>query len=263
MRALCEYKNAQRKAGQENVDYLLLLQHQSVYTVGKGGSLEYLRFSSDPKTKNTIADHEVYRVERGGEVTWHGPGQLVAYPILDLNMYKKDLHWWVTACICLLNPLIQSRFASSMEESVIKTASSFGVVGTRSSVNTGVWVGENKLSAVGISATRWITYHGISINVSCDMKYFDNIIPCGITVSGKGVCRLNDLTEKYRSDQSSVVTSPNLRDTNLFVAAQCRYIAAFEEVFQVTCVHDTAEVLDNILSKYPALKSSVLPSLTI
>jgi lipoyl(octanoyl) transferase len=93
MRALCEYKNDCRKAGKENVDYLLLLQHKSVYTLGRGGSVEYLKFPMSAQNTSTKDDHDVFRVERGGEVTWHGPGQLVAYPILDLNHYKKDLHW--------------------------------------------------------------------------------------------------------------------------------------------------------------------------
>ena len=89
MRALCEHKNVQRKQGLAPEDYVIMLQHSNVYTLGRGGSLEFLKFSST----HTGGSHDIFRVERGGEVTWHGPGQLIVYPILDLNNFRRDLHW--------------------------------------------------------------------------------------------------------------------------------------------------------------------------
>ena len=115
----------------------------------------------------------IYRVERGGQVTFHGPGMLVVYPLLDLrrNPYKQDLHWYLR----------------SIEEVIIKTLQRYNIVGTRDEINSGVWVGKDKIAAVGVSASRWITTHGFAINVCPDLAYFDTsvIIPCGI--AGRGV----------------------------------------------------------------------------
>lgn len=156
-------------------DALILVEHQSVYTLGRGATVSNLKF--DPKDATSPA---VYRIERGGEVTWHGEGQLVAYPIFDLSHHKKDLHW----------------FATSLEQVVIDTLQHYEITGERSSVNTGVWVKGNKISALGVTASRWITMHGIAINVCPNLQHFQHIIPCGIQSNLGGVCRVQDMTKK-------------------------------------------------------------------
>ena len=133
----------------------------------------------------------IYRVERGGEVTFHGPKQLVVYPLLDLQRppLKKDLHWYLR----------------TVEEVVLQTLSHYGIQGSRDEKNTGVWVGEEKVAAVGISSSRWITTHGFAINVDPDLTYFDTsvILPCGI--QGKGVTSMGKLLREQ--DSSSPVPS--------------------------------------------------------
>jgi len=161
-----------KKIGQKCADELILAQHCSVYTLGKGGKLDNIMFDKGETLKNS----DVFRVERGGEVTWHGPGQLVAYPILDLNNHKKDLHWLVR----------------TLEHAVIKVLRRFDIKADRSVINPGVWVGNNKISAIGISASRWITMHGISLNVDCDMNHYQHIIPCGIADKKYGVCSIKE-----------------------------------------------------------------------
>ena len=124
----------------------------------------------------------IYRVERGGEVTYHGPGQIVGYPLLDLREfpYKQDLHWYLRM----------------VEEVVIETLKAYDIEGCRDEENTGVWVGDDKVAAVGVSSSRWITTHGFAINVCPDLKYFDTsiIIPCGI--EGKGVTSISQILQE-------------------------------------------------------------------
>jgi len=174
-KALTTFLNTQRKA--ENTDTyhrLILTEHASVYTLGRGSTLDNLKF--DPLTAAPAAVPEVVRVERGGEVTWHGPGQLVAYPIFDLTHppLKKDLHW----------------FMHSLEQTVVNTLDGLGVPSERSDVNNGVWVGTNKIAAVGVTASRWVTMHGLALNVAPDMSSYDHIVPCGIREPGHGVTSL-------------------------------------------------------------------------
>jgi lipoyl(octanoyl) transferase len=139
-------------------DVLLLLEHPPVYTLGNGSSLEFLKF--DP----TDTTHEIFRTERGGEVTYHCPGQLVGYPILNLNYYQADLHWYLR----------------QLEEVVILTLANYGVYGERIAGLTGVWVEGCKIAAIGIKVSRWITMHGFALNICPDLKGFSQIIPCGI-----------------------------------------------------------------------------------
>lgn len=149
-------------------DTLLLAEHPPVYTLGKGASLHNLL--QPPESLPC----QVYRVERGGEVTYHCPGQLVCYPILDLRLYKQDLHWYLR----------------QLEEVVIQLLAQYGVTGRRIPGLTGVWVGDEKIAAIGIKVKRWITMHGFAININCDLSGFDLIIPCGI--KDKKVTRLSN-----------------------------------------------------------------------
>lgn len=167
-----------QKANEHHSDSLIVVEHPSVYTLGRGSTLEHLKF--DPFSKT--CQHEIHRIERGGEVTWHGPGQIVCYPILDLNYHKKDLRWYLR----------------QMESSIIDTLSEFDIKAERDEAGTGVWVNENKIAAIGLSVSRWITMHGLSLNVAPNMNAFENIVPCGIQL--RGVTSLEIELEKRNSN---------------------------------------------------------------
>ena len=149
-----------KKNGMEE-DYLLTLEHPHTYTIGATGSLENLLVDEEYLKFNGI---ELQHIRRGGDITYHGPGQLVAYPILNLNNYYKDLH----------------RYLRDLEEVLISTVKQFGIAAGRKSGLTGIWVGDEKLASIGIKMSKWITMHGTALNVSTDLSYFDNIIPCGV-----------------------------------------------------------------------------------
>jgi len=149
---------AARIANPDLPDILLLLEHPPVYTLGTGSDIKFIKFNLD-KT-----DKEVYRIERGGEVTHHCPGQLVGYPILNLRYYQQDLHWYLR----------------QLEEVILQTIAIYGLSGERIGGLTGVWVEGYKIAAIGIKVSRWITYHGFAINVCPDLSGFAEIIPCGI-----------------------------------------------------------------------------------
>ena len=139
-------------------DVLLLLEHPPVYTLGTGSTQNFLKF--DPEN----APYEIHRIERGGEVTYHCPGQLVAYPILNLRYYQQDLHWYLR----------------QLEEVILQVLQSYGLPAERLSGLTGVWVKGHKIAAIGIKVSRWITMHGFAINVCPDLTGFTRIVPCGI-----------------------------------------------------------------------------------
>ncbi len=166
-------------------DILLLNEHNHVYTIGKSGNGNHLLASED-ELRATGA--EVYYNDRGGDITYHGPGQLVGYPILDLNNYYLDTH----------------KYLRDIEEVIILTLKDFQVHGTRSSGMTGVWVGDNKIAAIGVKISRWITMHGFAFNVNSDLSYFDRIIPCGIF--HKGVTSLQQVLNR-EVDMSEVIPS--------------------------------------------------------
>ena len=118
---------------------------------------------------------EVYEIERGGDVTYHGPGQLTGYPIINLQNFRKDVHWYLR----------------QLEEVIIRVLMEYGITGERIDGYTGVWVGDEKIAAIGISVRRWITFHGFAFNIHPDMSHFQMITPCGIT--DKGVTSLEKL----------------------------------------------------------------------
>ena len=178
------------------LDRLILLEHPHVYTLGTGANLDFLKF--DPAQTGW----EVHRVERGGEVTYHCPGQLVGYPILDLRYYQQDLHWYLR----------------QLEEVVIRVLKIYGLKGTRLTGFTGVWLEGYKIAAIGIKVRRWVTMHGFALNVCPDLSGFHHIVPCGIEDKPVG-----SLT------QFIPVT---LEQVRLDVAT------AFSEVFQVDFVQE-------------------------
>ena len=138
-------------------DLLILLEHPPTYTLGKGASLEFVKFQPG-------GDRELLRVERGGNVTYHCPGQLVGYPILNLRRHREDLHWYLR----------------QLEAVVIKAIAAYGLVGYIEPGLTGVWVEGVKVAAIGIKVSRWITMHGFALNVNPDLSGFAEIVPCGI-----------------------------------------------------------------------------------
>ena len=156
-------------------DLLLLLEHPHVVTVGVGArrSLKNLLVSESVLRESGV---ELHQAPRGGDVTYHGPGQLVGYPILDLRPDRCDVH----------------RYVRDLEEVLIRTAGAFGVQASRDSGLTGIWVGNDKLAAIGVRVSRWVTSHGFALNIGTDLGYFDLIRPCGI--EGRGVTSLARLT---------------------------------------------------------------------
>jgi lipoyl(octanoyl) transferase len=152
------YLVAQRLADSTLPDLLLLLEHPPTYTLGTGASLDFLKFDA------AASPWEVHRVERGGEVTYHCPGQLVGYPILNLRYYQQDLHWYLR----------------QLEATLIQVLQRYGLEGTRLPGLTGVWLEGYKVAAIGIKVSRWLAMHGFSLNVCPDLTGFQRIVPCGI-----------------------------------------------------------------------------------
>lgn len=142
-------------------DMLLLVEHPPVITLGRGFHVENL---PTPREFLEAKGVEVFDVERGGDVTYHGPGQLVGYPIFDLGEHRQDLHW----------------FLREMEGSLIDALDAFGIAGDRNPGYTGVWTGGRKIASIGIHVKQWVTWHGFALNVTTDLSYFDLIVPCGI-----------------------------------------------------------------------------------
>ena len=147
---------AKRIAG-EIADTFLMVEHEPVYTLGKNANENHLL-----QSRNQSVD--VFNIERGGDITFHGPGQLVGYPILDLSNYKKSISWYMR----------------TLEQIVIDTVSDFGIEAERIEGLTGVWVGDEKIAALGVRISRWVTMHGFAFNVNPDLSFYDGIIPCGI-----------------------------------------------------------------------------------
>ncbi len=162
---------AQRKAHAIS-DTLLLLEHPHVYTLGRNARRENLLIT--PEFLQKIGAR-VFETDRGGDITYHGPGQLVGYPIFDLTQHRRDIAWYMR----------------SLEEVFIRVTEDFGIRASRIEGLTGVWVGDEKILALGVHISRWITSHGFAFNVNTDLRYFEWIIPCGIRE--KGVTSLKKL----------------------------------------------------------------------
>jgi lipoyl(octanoyl) transferase len=153
-------------------EQLLLLEHPHVFTLGRGADGGNILAGREQLQAHSI---EVHETGRGGDVTYHGPGQMVGYPIINLKPDRCDVH----------------RYVRDVEEVLIKTIADFGVTGERIKGLTGVWVGNEKVAAIGVRIARWITSHGFALNVNTDLSYFQMIVPCGIT--DKGVTSLSRL----------------------------------------------------------------------
>ena len=184
-------------------NYFLFVEHPHVYTLGKSGHIENLLIDEEG-LKNKGATF--YKINRCGDITYHGPGQIVGYPILDLENFFTDIH----------------KYLRSLEEVIIRTLSDYGLKGERSEGETGVWLDvgtpfARKICAMGVRCSRWVTMHGFALNVNTDLGYFDNIIPCGIR--GKAVTSLNVELAKDKVDLQEV---------------KQRILTHFKEIFEAT-----------------------------
>jgi len=163
------------RVADEIPDLLILVEHPHVYTLGRSGHAENVLLD---EARLQAKGAQLFWVDRGGDVTYHGPGQLVGYPIVQLARLGKDIH----------------QHLRRIEETLIRSLVDFGIVGRRDPEYTGVWVGDDKVAAIGVRVSRWVTSHGFALNVHTDLSYFTNIIPCGI--HGRGVTSLARLLDR-------------------------------------------------------------------
>lgn len=176
-RRLCQ----QRIAGTIEEDLLLLVEHDPVITLGRGTRPSSLPLATTELERRGL---EVFEVERGGDVTFHGPGQLVGYPIVDLRQHRQDLHWFLRR--------LEAGLIEGLGRLAIEAATSPGL--------TGVWTGGRKIASIGIHVKQWVTFHGFALNVNTDLSYFDLIVPCGI----RDVIMTSVAAELGRADSSAL-----------------------------------------------------------
>ena len=155
----------QKRKQNDVPDCLLFVQYPHTITLGRGGKSEHLLATASDLERRSVSYCET---DRGGDITYHGPGQLVSYPILDLKELRRDIDWYLR----------------SLESCVIETLADFGTPSKRVAGATGVWVGEEKIAAIGVRTSQWVTSHGIALNVNTDLGYFDLIVPCGLRSRG-------------------------------------------------------------------------------
>ncbi|MBY5960064.1 lipoyl(octanoyl) transferase LipB [Membranicola marinus] len=206
-RKLVALKRTARAEGivrNEGTHFLVLCEHHPVYTLGKSGKTAHLLVN-----EHFLKEHGItfYRINRGGDITYHGPGQLVAYPILDLEFFYTDIH----------------RYVRTLEESVIRTLADYGVVGRRIEGFTGVWTGQKsarKICAIGIHMSRWVSMHGLAFNVNTDLTNFQYIVPCGIEAENMAVTSLAREVG-HELDITEVTTRFTNHFTHLFNIDQC------------------------------------------
>jgi lipoyl(octanoyl) transferase len=190
------------KPGSESGDVLLFVEHPHVYTLGKSGDSGHLLKDFAELTE---IDAEYIEIDRGGDITYHGPGQIVGYPILDLDRHFSDIH----------------KYLRYLEEVIIRTCAEYDIEAERIEGLTGVWVGDEKICAMGIRCSRWVTMHGFAFNVNTDLSYFDHIVPCGI--ADKAVTSL----QKVLGQKIAIKEVKNYLLTH------------FQDVFDVTVSDDT------------------------
>src|SRR6185436_4462742 len=189
-----------RISGDVPQDVLLLVEHEPVITLGRSSKDAHLVANRAQLAERGV---EQFEVERGGDVTYHGPGQLVGYPIIDLKRHKQDLHWYLR----------------QVEETLIVALRDFGIAGERVAKYTGVWTGGRKIASIGVHARDWVTWHGFALNVTTDLSWFDLIVPCGID----GVV----MTSIARESGSADILPQDVRD---------RVTAKFADAFDLTAV---------------------------
>jgi lipoyl(octanoyl) transferase len=204
-----------RISGALGEDLLLLVEHPPVVTLGRSSKQQHLLASPALLASRGV---EQFEVERGGDVTFHGPGQLVGYPIVDLKRHKQDLHWYLR----------------QVEEALIRALAPLGIAGERSAGYTGVWVGGRKLASIGVHARDWVTWHGFALNVTTDLSYFDLIVPCGIAQ-----VEMTSVARELRTDE--------IVATELAAKVRAAVTAGFAGVFGLDAVHADIADLDRCL----------------
>jgi lipoyl(octanoyl) transferase len=188
--------NRERTAKEVPPNYFLFTEHPPVYTLGKSGDLSNLLLNEEQLQQKGIS---FFKSNRGGDITFHGPGQIVGYPIIDLEAFKPDIRWYMR----------------SLEEVIIRTISEYGLKGERSEGETGVWLDvgtpfARKICALGVRTSRWVTMHGFALNVNTNLGYFDHIIPCGIR--GKAVTSLEaELNRKVPLEEVKPLVLKNFK----------------------------------------------------
>lgn len=197
--------NRKNETNESTPNYFIFVEHPHVYTLGKSGDLSNLLIN-EKQLKEKEATF--YKINRGGDITYHGPGQIVGYPILDLDNFFTDIH----------------KYLRLLEETIIKVLADYGLKGERSEGETGVWLDvgtpfARKICAMGVRASRWVTMHGFAFNINADLGYFDHIIPCGIR--GKAVASLNVELGVEKVDETEV---------------QKKIIQYFQELFEAEIV---------------------------
>ena len=195
-------RNRRENAGLSTPNHFLFVSHAHVYTLGKSGNLSNLLLNEE---QLKIKGANFYKINRGGDITYHGPGQIVGYPILDLENFFTDIH----------------KYLRLLEETIILTLADYGVEASRSQGETGVWLDvgtpfARKICALGVRASRWVTMHGFALNVNTDLGYFDHIIPCGIR--GKSVTSLGVELKQDHVDENEVKEKLLKHFLNLFEA---------------------------------------------
>lgn len=204
---------------------MLLVEHNPVVTLGRSSKDAHLLAD-----KATLAARgvELFEVERGGDVTFHGPGQLVGYPIIDLKRHRQDLHWYLR----------------QVEEMLIQALARFGITGGRVPKYTGVWTNGRKIASIGVHARDWVTWHGFALNVSTDLSYFDLMVPCGIPeVTMTSIER--ELIE--RDDGACLATSPSLAED-----ARAAVVSATAKVFSLSPRAMESAQIEAVLAGLPA-----------
>jgi len=205
-------KNRREELSLETPNHLLFVEHPHVYTLGKSGDIENLLINEKQLEAKGAT---FYKINRGGDITYHGPGQLVGYPVIDLENFFTDIH----------------KYLRFLEEVIIRVLADYGLKGTRSDGETGVWLDvgtpfARKICAMGVRASRWVTMHGFAFNVNADLGYFDNIVPCGI--KGKAVATLNAELRVDKVDEAEV---------------KQKVLTYFAELFEAEIVSKNSEIL--------------------
>lgn len=198
-----------RRKLEETPDTLLLVEHPHVYTLGRNARRSHLLADRD-KLRGIGA--EVHETDRGGDITYHGPGQLVGYPILDLKQHRRDVGWYM----------------ETLQEILILTVKDFGITSHPRDGMRGIWVGEEKLGSLGVHLSRWVTSHGFALNVNTDLTYFDHIIPCGLEgvrmtslekLTGRSICLEN--VQEMLINHFAKLFSLEVRPEPLFAVQEC------------------------------------------
>ena len=200
-----------RIAGDVDADVLLLVEHPPVITLGRSSKSAHMLATPEYLRERGV---ELFEVERGGDVTFHGPGQLVGYPIIDLKQHRRDLHWYLR----------------QVEQFLIDGLAAFGLTAGRNAPYTGVWIDNRKIASIGVHARDWVTWHGFALNVATNLRYFDLIVPCGIQS-----VTMTSVNVELPNDQQSVGTVAKA------------VVAAAGETFGLTPRRITAEELTGYL----------------